>query len=40
MHNGIVQELIDHALKQRNDPKMGDNQNDSILMSDKWKDEL
>ena len=40
LHNGVVQELIDYALKQRYDPKMGDNQNDSILMSDKWKDEL
>ena len=40
LHAGIIQELIDYALKQRYDPKMGDNKQDSILISDKWKDEL
>ena len=40
LHSGVVQEMIDHALKQRYDPKMGVNQNDSILISEKWKEEL
>ena len=40
LHPGIMQEYIDHALKQRFDPKMGDNKMESIMISDKWKEEL
>ena len=40
LHQGIVQELIDHAVKQRHDPKMGDNKSESILISDRWREEL
>jgi len=40
LHEGVVQELIDYALKQRYDPALGANQCESILISDKWKEEL
>ena len=40
LHEGVVQELIDYSLKQRYDPAMGANQCESILISDKWKEEL
>ena len=40
LHPGIMQEYIDHALKMRYDPKMGDNKAESIMISDKWKEEL
>ena len=36
----MVEELIEHALRQRNDPKMGDNTLESIMISDRWMDEL
>ena len=40
MHPGVVQEYIEFALKQRNDPELSGNKHESILVSDKWKEEL
>ena len=40
LHQDMVEELIEHALRQRNDPKMGDNTLESILISDRWMEEL
>ena len=38
LHPGVVQELISHALKQRYDPKLGQNQLESIMVSEKWNE--
>ena len=40
LHPGVVQELINHALNQRYDPKMGDNKIEAIMISEKWMEEL
>ena len=36
----MVQDLISHALKQRHDPKMEQNKSESIMISEKWMEEL
>ena len=40
LHTGVVQELIDHALKQRHNPKLEQNKSESIMISEKWMEEL
>ena len=40
LHPGIVKDLVNHALQQRYDPKMGENKLESIMISDKWVEEL
>ena len=40
LHQGVVQDLINHALKQRHDPKMEQNKSESIMISEKWMEEL
>ena len=40
MHPRVVQEYIEHALKQRHDPQLRGNQHESIIISDKFKEEL
>ena len=40
LNQDVVQELIEHAVKLRYDPKMGDNKSESIMISDRWRDEL
>ena len=40
LHPGVVQELIDHAVRQRHDPTIDQNKQESIMISQKWVEEL
>ena len=40
LQQDVVQELIEHAVKLRYDPVMGDNKSESIMISDRWREEL
>ena len=40
LNQDVVQELIEHAVKLRYDPTIGENKSESIMISDRWKDEL
>ena len=40
LHNDVVKELVEHALKQRHAINIDRVKGESILMNDYWKDEL
>ena len=40
LHEDIIKELVDHALKQRHDVNEQTEKNEAILMDEKWVEEL